>query len=53
MVRWGSLFHFQGTGSFEVDLNLVEAFQTLGVRMVQLTYNIGRIMLATDAKKPD
>ncbi|PBB22356.1 peptidase M19 [Mesorhizobium sp. WSM4307] len=35
----GILFHFQGTGPFETDLNLVEAFQALGVRIVQLTYN--------------
>ncbi|MER9795453.1 dipeptidase [Mesorhizobium sp. M0213] len=37
--QMGVLFHFQGTGPFETDLNLVEAFQALGVRMVQLTYN--------------
>ncbi|MER9795505.1 dipeptidase [Mesorhizobium sp. M0213] len=37
--QMGILFHFQGTGPFETDLNLVEAFQALGVRMVQLTYN--------------
>lgn len=35
----GILFHFQGTGPFETDLDLVEAYQTLGVRIVQLTYN--------------
>lgn len=37
--QMGILFHFQGTGPFETDLNLVESFQALGVRMVQLTYN--------------
>ncbi|KAA3441957.1 peptidase M19 [Mesorhizobium sp. SARCC-RB16n] len=37
--RTGIMFHFQGTGPFGTDLDLVEAFQALGVRMVQLTYN--------------
>ncbi|MDX8499042.1 dipeptidase [Mesorhizobium sp. VK4C] len=37
--QMGILLHFQGTGPFGTDLNLVEAFQSLGVRMVQLTYN--------------
>ncbi|WP_322884573.1 dipeptidase (plasmid) [Sinorhizobium medicae] len=37
--RMGILFHFQGTGPFGTDLNLVDAFQAVGVRMVQLTYN--------------
>ncbi|OAF06977.1 hypothetical protein AXW67_31210 [Bradyrhizobium neotropicale] len=37
--RIGILFHFQGTGPFGTDLDLVEAFQALGLRMVQLTYN--------------
>ncbi|WP_095090771.1 dipeptidase [Mesorhizobium sophorae] len=37
--QMGILFHFQGTGPFETELNLVEAFQALGLRMVQLTYN--------------
>lgn len=37
--QMGILFHFQGTGPFKTDLDLTEAFQALGVRMVQLTYN--------------
>ncbi|MCA1408620.1 dipeptidase [Ensifer sp. IC3342] len=37
--QMGILFHFQGTGPFQTDLDLVEAFQALGLRMVQLTYN--------------
>jgi membrane dipeptidase len=36
----GLVFHFQGTDQFENDLNLVEAYKALGVRMVQLTYNV-------------
>ncbi|MER9026572.1 dipeptidase [Mesorhizobium sp. M0815] len=35
----GILLHFQGSGPFATDLDLVEAFNALGVRMVQLTYN--------------
>ncbi len=38
--KLGILFHFQGTEPFEQDLNLVEAFHALGVRMVMLTYNV-------------
>lgn len=38
--RLGLVFHFQGTDPIENDLNLVEAYRALGVRMVQLTYNI-------------
>jgi membrane dipeptidase len=38
--KLGILFHFQGTQPFELDLNLVEAFHALGVRMVMLTYNV-------------
>lgn len=34
------IFHFQGTHPFEYDPNLVEVFARLGVRMVQLTYNV-------------
>lgn len=37
--KLGILFHFQGTAPFEDDLNLVETFHALGVRMVMLTYN--------------
>ena len=38
--RLGLVFHFQGADPIENDLNLVEAYRELGVRMVQLTYNI-------------
>jgi membrane dipeptidase len=36
----GLVLHFQGTDQFEDDLDLVEAYRALGVRMVQLTYNV-------------
>ncbi len=39
-TRLGLVFHFQGTDPFEDDLNLVETYRALGVRMVQLTYNV-------------
>ena len=38
--KLGVLFHFQGTTAFETDINNIEIFQRLGVRMVQLTYNV-------------
>jgi membrane dipeptidase len=38
--RLGLIFHFQGADPIENDLNLVEAYRALGVRMVQLTYNV-------------
>jgi len=38
--RLGLVFHFQGADPIENDLDLVEAYRALGVRMVQLTYNI-------------
>ncbi len=38
--RLGLVFHFQGADPIENDLDLVEAFHALGVRMVQLAYNI-------------
>lgn len=37
--RLGLIFHFQGADPIENDLDLVEAYRALGVRMVQLTYN--------------
>ncbi|GGO99767.1 dipeptidase [Stakelama pacifica] len=37
--RLGILFHFQGTSPFEQDLDLVAAFEAVGVRMAMLTYN--------------
>ena len=38
--KLGLIFHFQGADPIENDLNLVEAYRALGVRMVQLTYNV-------------
>jgi membrane dipeptidase len=38
--RLGLVFHFQGADPIENDLDLVEAYHALGVRMVQLAYNI-------------
>jgi membrane dipeptidase len=37
--KLGILFHFQGTTPFEKDLNSIEVFYRLGLRMVQLCYN--------------
>jgi membrane dipeptidase len=42
--KLGILFHFQGTEPFEADLDLVEAYQTLGLRMVMLTYNVKNLV---------
>lgn len=38
--KLGLVFHFQGADPIENDLDLVDAYHALGVRMVQLTYNI-------------
>ena len=38
--KFGVLFHFQGTGPIEDDLNLIDAYKALGVGMIQLAYNI-------------
>jgi membrane dipeptidase len=38
--KLGIIFHFQGSTSFEMDLNNFEIFHRLGVRMVQLCYNV-------------
>jgi membrane dipeptidase len=38
--RFGLVFHFQGADPIENDLDLVEAYGAMGVRMVQLTYNV-------------
>jgi membrane dipeptidase len=38
--KLGLIFHFQGADPIENDLNLVEAYHALGLRMVQLTYNV-------------
>jgi membrane dipeptidase len=33
------LFHFQGANPIEADLNLIDIYHALGVRIIQLTYN--------------
>lgn len=38
--KLGILLHFQGTAPFETDLNNIEIYHRLGVRMVQLCYNV-------------
>lgn len=38
--RLGIILHFQGTDPLEDDLDLVDMFKTLGVGIVQLTYNV-------------
>lgn len=38
--KLGIIFHFQGTTPFETDVNNIEVYHRLGLRMVQLTYNI-------------
>lgn len=37
--RLAVVVHFQGTHAFEYEVDLVEVFHRLGVRMVQLAYN--------------
>lgn len=37
--RLGIIFHFQGSRSVEEDLNNLESFYRLGVRVIQLCYN--------------
>ncbi len=37
--KLGIIFHFQGTTPFENDINTVELFYRMGVRVVQLSYN--------------
>jgi membrane dipeptidase len=37
--KFGIIFHFQGSGPIEDDLNLVDAYKALGVGMIQLAYN--------------
>jgi membrane dipeptidase len=34
------VFHFQNGAPIEYDINLVELYQRLGVRVIQLTYNV-------------
>jgi membrane dipeptidase len=38
--RLGLIMHFQGTDPLEDDLDLVDAYKSLGVGMIQLTYNV-------------
>jgi len=38
--KLGLVFHFQGTEPIETDLNLIEAYHEVGLRMVQLSYNV-------------
>jgi membrane dipeptidase len=38
--KLGVIFHFQNTQPFERSADLVEVYYRLGVRMVQLTYNL-------------
>ena len=38
--KLGIIFAFQGTTPFETDLNFIEIYHRLGLRMVQITYNI-------------
>ena len=38
--KLGIIFHFQGSSPIEKDLGLVEIFYRLGVRVMQLTYNV-------------
>lgn len=42
--RLGILFHFQGTAPIETNLDLVEAYRALGLRMVMLTYNRSNVV---------
>ncbi|MBU2510839.1 dipeptidase [bacterium] len=37
--KLGVIFHFQGSAPFEDDINMVEVYHRLGVRMCQLCYN--------------
>lgn len=37
--KLGILFHFQNTAPINDDLSMIEAYYSLGVRMIQLTYN--------------
>lgn len=38
--RLGIILHFQGTDPIEDDVDLIDAYKSLGVGMVQLTYNV-------------
>jgi membrane dipeptidase len=45
------VLHFQGTGPFEDDLGLAEIYARLGVRVVQLAYNV-RALAADGCEEP-
>jgi membrane dipeptidase len=45
------VLHFQGTGPFEDDLGLAEIYWRLGVRVVQLAYNV-RALAADGCEEP-
>jgi membrane dipeptidase len=38
--RLGLILHFQGTEPIERDLDLIDAYKSLGVGIIQLTYNV-------------
>jgi membrane dipeptidase len=38
--KLGIIFHFQGTIPLEFNLNMIEIYYRLGVRMIQLCYNV-------------
>jgi membrane dipeptidase len=38
--RLGVYFHIQGTDPIETNLDLIDLYKTLGVGMIQLTYNV-------------
>jgi membrane dipeptidase len=49
--RLAVVLHFQGTGPFEDDLGLAEIYWRLGVRVVQLAYNV-RGLAADGCEEP-
>jgi membrane dipeptidase len=50
--RLGLLFHLQGGDPFGRDVGLVEAFRTLGVRMVQLCYDVAAESVTAARSRP-
>ncbi|MBU3951942.1 MAG: dipeptidase [Proteobacteria bacterium] len=51
--KLGVIFHFQGTTPFENDINTVELFHRLGVRVCQLCYNSKDLVGCGCAVEPD
>ena len=49
--KLAAILHFQGTGPFEDDLGLAEIYWRLGVRVVQLAYNV-RALAADGCEEP-